>query len=47
MKIEATGKTVDVAIENALKKSGLTIDQVETEVVCEGGFLKQCKVPND
>ena len=44
MKIEATGKTVDVAIENALKKSGLTIDQVETEVLCEGGFLKQCKV---
>ena len=44
MKIEATGKTVDVAIENALKKSGLTIDQVETEVVSQGGFLKQCKV---
>jgi spoIIIJ-associated protein len=44
MKIEATGKTVDVAIENALKKSGLTIDQVETEVISEGGFLKQCKV---
>ena len=44
MKIEATGKTVDVAVENALKKCGLTIDQVNVEVLSHGGFLKQCKV---
>lgn len=44
MKIEATGKTMDAAIENALKKSGLTIDQVQTEIISEGGFLKPWKV---
>ena len=44
MKIEATGKTVDAAIENALKKCELTIDQVDVEVISQGGFLKQCKV---
>lgn len=40
----ATGKTVEIAIANGLKTLGLTREQVEVEVLSEGGFLKSCKV---
>ncbi|MCM1042690.1 MAG: protein jag [Corallococcus sp.] len=43
-KIEATGKTVDAAVENALKKAGLTREEADVEIISEGGFLKQSKV---
>ncbi len=43
-KIEATGKTLDGAIENALKQLELTREQVEVKVLQEGGFLKNFKV---
>lgn len=43
-RIETTGKTVDVAVDNALAQLGLTKDQVEIEVISEGGILKQAKV---
>lgn len=35
---------MEAAIENALKKLDLTRDQVDVEVLSEGGFLKPCKV---
>lgn len=41
---EATGKTVDIAIQNGLKAMGLNREQVDVEVLSEGGFFKSCKV---
>lgn len=38
------GKTLDLAVENALNELGLTKDQVEVKVLQEGGFLKKFKV---
>lgn len=43
-KIEASGRTLDAAIQNALKDLGLTQDQVDVTVLQEGGFLKPFKV---
>ncbi len=42
--IQASGKTLDSAVENALKELGLNRDQVEIKVLQEGGFLKHYKV---
>ena len=42
--IQASGKTLDGAVENALKELGLTRDQVEVKVLQEGGFLRNFKV---
>lgn len=44
MKTEATGKTVEAAVENALKQMNLTREEVDVEVLSEGGFLKPCKI---
>ncbi len=40
----ATGKTLDVAIQNALDELGLNKEQVEVTVLQEGKFLKPFKV---
>ena len=40
----STGKTLDAAVEHALKELGLARDQVEVKVLQEGGFLKSYKV---
>ncbi len=42
--IESSGRTLDTAIQNALKELGLTQDQVDVTVLQEGGFLKPFKV---
>ncbi len=43
-KIQASGKTLDGAVENALTELGLTREQVDVKVIQEGGFLKSFKV---
>ena len=42
--IQASGKTLDGAVENALQQLGLNRDQVEVKVLQEGGFLRNFKV---
>ncbi len=42
--IETTGKTVELAVDSALQQLQLTIDQVDVEVVSEGGLFKGAKV---
>lgn len=42
--IQASGKTLDGAVENALAELGLTREQVDVKVLQEGGFLKNYKV---
>ena len=42
--IQASGKTLDGAVENALQQLGLTREQVEVKVLQEGGFLRNFKV---
>ncbi len=44
IKTEATGRTVDKAIESALQQLQLTRDQVDVTVLQEGSLLKQAKV---
>lgn len=43
-KAEASGKTVETAIQNGLKSLGLERNQVDVKVLSEGGFLKLAKV---
>lgn len=43
--VETTGKTVDIAVENGLKEMGLSREQVEVEVLAQGGgLLKKARV---
>lgn len=42
--IEESGKTVDVAIEKALEKLGITREQADIKVINERGVFKQAKV---
>lgn len=44
MQIEATGKNVEIAIQNGLLECGLKREDVEVKVVEEGGLLKKAKV---
>ena len=44
MKLEATGKNVDIAIQNGLLECGLTRDEVQVKVLEEGGLFKKAKV---
>lgn len=44
MKITATGKSVEIAIQNGLLECGLTRDEVEVKVLEEGGLFKKAKV---
>jgi spoIIIJ-associated protein len=42
--VEATGQTVDDAIENALDELGLEYDEVDVEVISEGGAGESARV---
>lgn len=44
MQIEATGKSVEIAIQNGLLECGLKREDVEVKVVEEGGLFKKAKV---
>ena len=44
MQITATGKNVEIAIQNGLLECGLTRDQVEVKVLEQGGLFKKAKV---
>lgn len=42
--IESTGKTLDLAISSGLENLGVTVDQVDVEIIQDAGFLKKAKV---
>lgn len=44
MKLEATGKNVELAIQNGLLECGLTREEVQVKVLEEGGLFKKAKV---
>ena len=44
MRIEATGKNVEIAIQNGLLECGLRREDVEVTVLDEGGLFKKAKV---
>ena len=44
MQIEATGKSVEIAIQNGLLECGMKREEVEIKVVDEGGLFKKAKV---
>ncbi|MBQ9796001.1 MAG: KH domain-containing protein [Clostridia bacterium] len=44
MQIEATGKSVEIAIQNGLLECGMKRDEVNVKVVDEGGLFKKAKV---
>ncbi len=44
MKLEATGKSVEIAIQNGLLECGLKREEVEVKVVEQGGLFKKAKV---
>ena len=43
-KIEVSAKTIDKAIEEGLSQLGASIDEVEVNILSEGGFFKKAKV---
>ena len=42
--IEATGKTIEKAIENGLKELNTTMENVDIKIVSEGGMFSKAKV---
>lgn len=44
MQIEATGKSVEIAIQNGLLECGMKREDVEIKVVDQGGLFKKAKV---
>jgi len=44
MQIEATGKSVEIAIQNGLLEQGLRREDVEVKVIDQGGLFKKAKV---
>ncbi|MBQ8615636.1 MAG: Jag N-terminal domain-containing protein, partial [Clostridia bacterium] len=44
MQIEATGKSVEIAIQNGLLECGMKREDVNIKVVEEGGLFKKAKV---
>lgn len=44
MQIEATGKSVEIAIQNGLLECGLKREEVEVKVIDAGGLFKKAKV---
>lgn len=44
MRLEAEGKNVEIAIQNGLLECGLTREEVEVQVVEQGGLFKKAKV---
>ena len=44
MQLEATGKSVEIAIQNGLLECGMKREDVEVKVVDQGGLFKKAKV---
>ena len=44
MQLEATGKSVEIAIQNGLLECGMKREDVEVKVLEEGGLFKKAKV---
>ena len=44
MQLEATGKSVEIAIQNGLLECGMKREEVEIKVLEEGGLFKKAKV---
>ena len=44
MQLEATGKSVEIAIQNGLLECGMKRDEVEVKVLEQGGLFKKAKV---
>lgn len=44
MQIEATGKSVEIAIQNGLLECGMKREEVEVKVIEQGGLFKKAKV---
>ncbi len=44
MKLEATGKSVEIAIQNGLLECGMKREDVEVQVIEQGGLFKKAKV---
>ena len=44
MQIEATGKSVEIAIQNGLLECGMKREDVKVQVIDEGGLFKKAKV---
>ena len=44
MQIEATGKSVEIAIQNGLLECGMKREDVNVTVLEEGGLFKKAKV---
>ena len=44
MQIEATGKSVEIAIQNGLLECGMKREEVDIKVIEEGGLFKKAKV---
>ncbi len=42
--VEATGKSIEKAIENGLKELNTTMENVDIKILSEGGLLKKAKV---
>ena len=44
MQLEATGKSVEIAIQNGLLECGMKREEVNVQVIEEGGLFKKAKV---
>lgn len=44
MQLEATGKSVEIAIQNGLLECGMKREEVEVKVLEQGGLFKKAKV---
>lgn len=44
MQLEATGKSVEIAIQNGLLECGMKREEVDVKVIDEGGLFKKAKV---
>ena len=44
MQIEATGKSVEIAIQNGLLECGMKREEVEVKIIEKGGLFKKAKV---
>ena len=44
MQLEATGKSVEIAIQNGLLECGMKREEVDVKVIEEGSLFKKAKV---
>ena len=44
MQIEATGKSVEIAIQNGLLECGMKREEVDVKIIEKGGLFKKAKV---